>query len=442
MKIKISSIMIGNRLDSTKEENIASLIESIKEVGLLTPITITEEHKLIAGFHRLEAFKRLGKTEIEANVVNLNETEALLAEIDENIKRKVYTALEESRALAKRKELYEILHPETKHGKNTKESRQNGDSDMPKRFTQDTASAVGQSERTIQRKAEIGNAFTDDDVEKLKETKVAKNQSELQKIAKLEPQEKHEVIEKISAGEAKSVKEAKKQIEIQERVEKVSEVKTTVNIPIYLGSAPDVLKTLPKNSVDMVLTDPPYGVNYQDSRQSFNPDYKDDSDYALQLLDDTCKELKRVIKDDAHLYFFCGCVNAFEFKQILSKYFDVQDNWITWVKNNHTICDFDKRYASKYEIIWFCTNKKRSLNYKLSPDVLSFDIPKNKKHKAQKPNDLLEYLIKNSTVEGETVLDCYAGSGSTLRAAKDTNRKFIGIEYEPEIHAIAVESVS
>jgi len=130
---------------------------------------------------------------------------------------------------------------------------------------------------------------------------------------------------------------------------------------------------------------------------------------------------------------FCGCVNAFEFKRILSKHFEVHDNWLTWVKNNHTPCDFKARYASKYEIIWFCTmpnGKERKLNNPVSPDVLEFAIPQDKVHDCQKPEPLLEYLIKNSSSSGEVVLDPFAGSGSTLLAAAKCKRYFIGFEKE------------
>jgi len=194
----------------------------------------------------------------------------------------------------------------------------------------------------------------------------------------------------------------------------------------------DSIKTLSDNEVDVVITDPPYGVDFKSSRRTGNPEF-DDSLGILEYFDDLCVELKRVCKENAHIYVFCGCVNAFEFKRILSKHFEVHDNWLTWVKNNHTPCDFKARYASKYEIIWFCTmpnGKERKLNNSVSPDVLEFAIPQDKVHDCQKPEPLLEYLIKNSSGLGEVVLDPFAGSGSTLLAAAKCGRHFIGFEKE------------
>ncbi len=252
-------------------------------------------------------------------------------------------------------------------------------------------------------------------------------------FGKVRPENKEQVKRLIKTGQAIDVKQATKIVQQNQRKEEVkSIVDTNPNIVVKHGDAVEQLKTIEANSIDCVVTDSPYGVNYSDSRETFNTEYKDETQYALKLLDETCNELKRVCKEDAHLYFFSGYINMFEFKTIISKYFNVHDNPIIWVKNNHTLCDFTKRYASKYEIIWFCSNKQRMLNNPVSPDVLTHAIPLNKQHSAQKPVELLEYLIKNSTVEGEVVLDCFAGSGSTGVACKNTNRKSVLIELEEE----------
>jgi len=201
---------------------------------------------------------------------------------------------------------------------------------------------------------------------------------------------------------------------------------------VYGIDAIQGIKDIPDASIDVVVTDPPYGVDYVPSRKTGNPSF-DDSFGVLGYIDNLCEELKRVCKDNAHLYFFTGCVNAFELKTILEKHFRVYDNWLTWVKNNHTPCDFSARYASKYEVIWFCkmpNGEGRRLNNPVSPDVLEYAIEKDKSHDCQKPLELLKYLVNNSSALGETVLDPFCGSGSTLLAAKTLKRNYIGFEIE------------
>jgi site-specific DNA-methyltransferase (adenine-specific) len=192
------------------------------------------------------------------------------------------------------------------------------------------------------------------------------------------------------------------------------------------------VKSIPDASIDVVITDPPYGVDYVPSRKTDNPSFND-SDSVLGYIDALCGELKRVCQENAHLYFFSGCVNAFELKTILGKHFRVYGNWLTWVKNNHTPCDFSARYASKYEVIWFCKMPKgdeRKLNNAVSPDVLEYAVERDKAHDCQKPIELLKYLVNNSSALGETILDPFCGSGSTLLAAKALKRNYIGFEIE------------
>ena len=96
--------------------DVEALAQSIKEVGLLNPITVTPDLTLIAGYHRLEACKRLGWKDIPVQIMKLDGLKAELAEIDENLVRNELTVLEHAEALKRRKEIYEALHPKSKKG--------------------------------------------------------------------------------------------------------------------------------------------------------------------------------------------------------------------------------------------------------------------------------------------------------------------------------------
>ena len=175
--VDIRVVQLGiDRLRTFSEAQVATLAQSIAEVGLINPITvygrraddgglIGNGYRLIAGANRLEACKRLGWREIPARVLDLDELHLQLVEVDENLVSTRLTPSEEHRFLARRKQIYIALNPKTKHGGDREASRQNGDLiDEPKadRFTLDTSKKTGKSERSIQRAIAIANELGDD----------------------------------------------------------------------------------------------------------------------------------------------------------------------------------------------------------------------------------------------------------------------------------------
>ena len=90
--IAVASIKVGKRMRPLGD--ITALVESIREVGLLNPILITKDRRLISGLHRLAAFKALGRTRIPCILLNVSQQEAQLREIDENLARNDLTLLE------------------------------------------------------------------------------------------------------------------------------------------------------------------------------------------------------------------------------------------------------------------------------------------------------------------------------------------------------------
>ena len=138
---------------------VYELAESIARQGLLQPIIVrprgAKNYWLIAGRHQLEAVRQCGRSDIHAVILDgIDADAALLAEIDENLIRCDLSPAERALHVARRKELYEKLHPETRHGatgRGRAKSRQNDDSI---RFTKDAANKTGRSERTVQREIE------------------------------------------------------------------------------------------------------------------------------------------------------------------------------------------------------------------------------------------------------------------------------------------------
>lgn len=153
-----------------RHPQVAALAESMKEIGLRTPITVRSVMKIIngrdqpaweivAGHHRYEAAVRLGWREIEAVEFDGAELDAELWEIDENLMRSELTEMERARALARRKEIYEIKHPETRAGVAGAEAK-HGRATEKISFAADAAAKTGKTERAVRNSVRIGERLT------------------------------------------------------------------------------------------------------------------------------------------------------------------------------------------------------------------------------------------------------------------------------------------
>lgn len=185
MQIEISKIIIKDR--KRKSVDARELAQSIKDIGLLNPITLNKDMVLVAGFHRLQACKLLGWQEIPATIIDVDNLTAELAEIDENLVRTPLSALQNAEQLKRRKEIYELLHPESK-AENIKAQnlpkRKDFVSVKPKTFTEDTAQKLGKSTRSIQQDIQIAKNLSPEIRQEIKGTEIENKKSALLEIAK------------------------------------------------------------------------------------------------------------------------------------------------------------------------------------------------------------------------------------------------------------------
>jgi len=208
----------------------------------------------------------------------------------------------------------------------------------------------------------------------------------------------------------------------------------------YGTDALDGLKSLEDNSVDCVVTDPPYGVDYTSQRDTERPQFPDGEEDTAALLDDVFDEIGRVCKANAHVYIFFSISKYELIKSIAERHFELSPGPLVWVKNNHVPTrdrerGFEKMYAMQYEAILMCrmpNGHDRRLNNGVSSNVFNYSRPSGgeRYHDTQKPRDLLAELITNSTGKRERVLDPFAGSGSTLLAAAENGRHYVGFEQD------------
>ena len=211
-------------------------------------------------------------------------------------------------------------------------------------------------------------------------------------------------------------------------------------IQLYNGDCLELMKNIPDGSVDLVLTDSPYGMDFQ-SHYRKEMYSKIGNDKVLDWLEKYVDECFRILKDNTAVYFFCSWHNVDIFKQAIEKKFKIK-NILIWEKNNTSMGDLKGSYAPKYEMIIFAHKGRKLLNGFRYADVIKANRTGNKVHPTEKPVDLLELFIKNSSNENEVVFDGFMGSGSCGVACINTNRNFIGIELDKGYFDIAQRRIN
>lgn len=200
---------------------------------------------------------------------------------------------------------------------------------------------------------------------------------------------------------------------------------------ILHGGCISLMRSLPENSVDFILTDPPYLVRYQDRE---GRSIQNDSNAVW--LKPAFKQAYRALKQNRCMVSFYGWTQV-------DKFFDA------WRSAGFRLIGhlvFRKPYVSKSRFVKY-QHEQAYLLAKGSPafpenpisDVIDMPYSGNKLHPTQKPIPALKPLIESFTQPGELVLDPFCGSGSTLLAAKILKRSYLGIELDARYHAAAVK---
>jgi DNA modification methylase len=213
-------------------------------------------------------------------------------------------------------------------------------------------------------------------------------------------------------------------------------------ITIYHGDCREILPQLPKDCADLLVADPPYGVEYQSSYRTlrFAPIVGDHS--SELALEGTAAALK-CLRVERHVYLFG--------RYDLSGLPLTPAVELIWDKQTLSMGDLEIPWGSQHEAIMFAIlkakahreNGKGGLAARLRRgSVLSYPRPQAERHPTEKPVDLIRELIESSSRIGETVLDYFCGIGSTLVAAQQEGRRAIGIEIEEKYAEIAAKRLS
>lgn len=403
-KILIANIDWGERARE-KYTGLQELAESIRTKGLLHPIVISDGNKLRAGGRRLSAVVLLGWTEVECTELrNLSPLEAKEVELEENIMRESLTWTEEVSLMEEIHKIKQALNPSKIW------------------TTSDTADVVNECIDTVQRKLRLAKSIAI-----YPELKEAKD------------------INSAFTIERRLIAASRRALASRDQKDYTF---------LHHGDALEILSTIPENTVDLMLLDPPYGTNIHRGIRTPRGDWSgrwggvfdDSTKEAFDLMDGILAEAHRVLKEGGHCYLFFAIASEIQegiISRIISKHLNYQKAPLIWIKNTHSNKEPYHRYAVNYESIYFCWKgpKQRELS---NPHFATFNISVNtklKEHPTEKPAELYRELIKLSTSRGDVVLDPTMGSGQAIATAILMERQAIGIEVDERWFNLAKERV-
>ena len=416
MNLEISIIKWGERArkDYGSSEELLGLAQSISKNGLLHPVVIDDTMTLRAGGRRLTAILQLGWEECPVTMLNdLSPLAKLEVELEENIHRKSFEYAEQ---VALVKKIHEV--------KGTIAKEEGKDWTL-----EDTAKTLGVEKNTVQKDIALAKEIENDPT-----IANAKNKGQAQTRAR-RAKETRRIQSEISSSEPTKLEE------------------------VILGDSLDILPTLPTSCADLILCDPPFGVNFTENSRNAGyettyGDFYDDLNNVCNLLSEMLPMLYRVLKPGGHMYLFFALSNYTRIETTIDREWGGNDrqgnfapNPLFWVKPSNENPRPYERFTVNYEPFFFCWKSKE--NSKLgneinSPSNSTFSFPykgANKLHPAEKPAELYEKLINLSSLTGALVLDPFLGSGVSLATAKRMGRKILGIEKVASWHTIAKHNI-
>ena len=223
-----------------------------------------------------------------------------------------------------------------------------------------------------------------------------------------------------------------------------------MTVTLKQGDCLELMKGLDDESVDCVITDPPYGIDYLSSRTTNHHKLENDKDVRIdKLYAKFLPDVKRILIKKGVLCSFSGGgkrpTTAYATLELIKHLELVQTLIWSKGKTDGSFVGLGWRYRPSYETI--LVGAKDAGNYNFYPRyssnvfVCKPHIPQKGEHPTQKPIKLMRWLIENHTKEGDTILDPFMGSGTTGEACKQLGRNFIGYEISPDYFKIAEKRI-
>jgi len=411
--IDIDSIIIGESRYRKDMGDVGSLADSIEALGLLIPIIITEDNKLIAGERRIKAMKSKGMKTIKAMVFTASEIDRKIFEITENLERKDFTWQERVLAI-------DDLHQMFKASKKKWSERK-------------TAKEIGLAS---------GGVITD-----LNLAEAVKMDPEMFKNCKSK-QAALKVLQRFNIDEAVS--------ELHLRKSRTNYGRKAEQY-VFCGDCTVLIDNLPKSIVDFVISDPFYGLDIQDVKKDetyldFRV-YEDSAESYKSTMTTLIQKLDRVLKPDSGVLLFCALTSRFGDKNFewlreeLQK-IGIKSDWMPgiWHRPGSPGQTLQPTHlmARSYEVFVYGFRGNACLQKQGLSNVLSFAniSPLDRQHPVQKPFGLMEEIITRLCLPGMVVLDPFAGAGTTVMAALKLGCQPIAFEIDKNYYQLLVLNVA
>jgi len=217
----------------------------------------------------------------------------------------------------------------------------------------------------------------------------------------------------------------------------------------------DIIKRIPDNSIDFILTDPPYNLGQHSTgniplpgRTAMNNDVAD-WDMIDFNPEEWADEFIRILKPTGNLFIFTSYNQLGRWYNCLDHKFDTS-NFMIWHKTNPAPKIYKAGFLNSCEMIFTCWNKKHTWNFISQAEMHNFiesticmkpERLSSPKHPAQKPVSILKKMIQIASNENDIIFDPFMGVGSTGVAALDLNRRFIGVELNEDYFKAAKKRI-
>ncbi len=425
--ILITSIKVEDRQRKDLGD-VADLAASMAEHGLIQPIVLNFDNRLIAGERRLRAAESLGWTSISfVYKETLSEEQLTMLELEENIRRKEMTWQEQCRAIDK---VHQI------------KLRQSAINPQAELWTHKmTGLLLGVSRSTvtfnIQVIAELNNpdsgihqctGYTD----AIKWLIRRREDEALAVLASRTLSKPLPIPTIISEEDGTSSEFDSDELPI------VGEQETlAISKMFILGDCLKVLDTYPPESFDHCITDPPYGIDMAMLSQQ-NSGIGDvdrvEAEHDVRenrlLLSDVIPEIYRVLKKDAFFVLWCDITNwQFIYDRCQQIGFKVQRWPLTWVKTHQCINQAAQyNFTKSTEIAMVCRKGNAMLAKSASSCVIHAERSTAESNPFAKPFAVWEFILDHIVLRGQTILDPFAGEGSSLQVFASSWNPFVGIE--------------
>lgn len=403
MKYPISQFFVSHDRRAEKTD-ITDLAISIHTTGLLQPLICEWSGDMLdvkAGRRRLYAMRDILEwTELEEGkhfyIVD-DAVDGLVVELEENSHRVDFTPLERAYLI---KDIHET--GVEKHGKAIKGVKGGWS-------LEDTAKAIGRHKGYVSRMLSI--------VEN--EELVGDCGSVDEALTRIKKAKEKELASKIREAQAEVV-------EIPVDIEAYTK-------NVMVDEATTFISMIEDNSIDLILTDPPFAINYDDLIDAeYDAPYEDNPDTIKRLITELIPEYYRVLKENKYIIMFVG----FELRQYLKDYmreigFFVSPTPLYWFKlaTGGKTNQPDIRPGNVMQEAILGWKGTPELTVKGVSNVFSYQtVRENRIHPAQMPEALTADLVQTFSYKGDLVLDTFSGSLAVMRGCMLTERRFVGCE--------------